>query len=271
MNLLIRIYRITTQTLKRFIKDRCDIEARALSFVSLLSLVPLLTIILLGLRNFNFYDRVKEELFRVISDYILPEMTAKIVGYIESILENTGSIGIFGIIVTIGIAFLLFIALSRGMNHIWRSRRSGAILYTFLKFIIIIVCVPVLIVVTFYLQNYLSFQKYLSYLPDFMQFNLRLSKVFALILHWLLLFVVYSFVPHRKVKFTHALTAGVITGSLWYLLRRGLTIYVRVIPQINVLYGSLAFIPIFLIWLYCTWVIVLFGVELNYTFHSKEK
>ncbi|MCK5568461.1 MAG: YihY/virulence factor BrkB family protein, partial [Spirochaetes bacterium] len=75
----------------------------------------------------------------------------------------------------------------------------------------------------------------------------------------------------RKVKFARALTAGVITGSLWYLLRRGLTIYVRVIPQINVLYGSLAFIPIFLIWLYCTWVIVLFGVELNYTFHSKEK
>ncbi|HEB32934.1 MAG TPA: YihY family inner membrane protein [Spirochaetes bacterium] len=271
LNLLIRIYRITAQTLKRFIKDRCDIEARALSFVSLLSLVPLLTIILLGLRRFSFYDRIKEELFRVISDYILPEMTAKIVGYIESILEDTGSIGFFGIIVTIGIAFLLFIALSRGMNHIWRSRRSRAILYTFLKFIIIIVCVPALIVATFYLQNYLSFQKYLSYLPDFMKFNLRLTKFFSLVLHWVLLFVVYSFIPHRKVKFAHALTAGVVTGSLWYLLRRGLTIYVRVIPQINVLYGSLAFIPIFLIWLYCTWVIVLFGVELNYTFHSQEK
>jgi len=269
--MLIRIYRITVQTLNRFIKDRCDIEARALSFVSLLSLVPLLTIILLGLRRFSFYDGIKEELFRIISEYILPEMTTKIVEYFNSILENTSSISIFGLIVTIAIAFLLFIALSRGMNHIWRTKRSRAILYTFLKFIIIIVCVPVLLVVTFYLQNYLSFQKYLSYLPDFLQFNLRLSKFFSLLLHWLLLFVVYSFIPHRKVKFVHALTAGIITGSLWYLIRRGLNIYVRVIPQINVLYGSLAFIPIFLIWLYCTWVIVLFGVELNYTFHSQEK
>ena len=137
LNLLIRIYRITVQTLKRFKKDRCDIEARALSFISLLSLVPLLTTILFGLRSFSFYDRIKEELFRIISDYILPEMTTKIVEYINSMLENTGSIGIFGIIVTFGIAFLLFIALSRGMNHIWRSQRSRAILYTFLKFIII--------------------------------------------------------------------------------------------------------------------------------------
>jgi membrane protein len=225
----------------------------------------------LALKNFLYYSRLKDELFRVISDYILPEMTGKILQSVESILENTGSIGIFGIIVTAGIAFLLFRALTKGMNHIWRTKRSRAILYTFLKFVIIIVCVPVLVVVTFYLQNYVSFQKYESYLPDFMRFNLLLPNFYSIVLHWILLLVVYMFIPHTKVKFFHALTAGIITGSLWYLLRRGLTVYVRVIPQINVLYGSLAFIPIFLIWVYCTWVIVLFGAELNYTLHLRKK
>ena len=143
-------------------------------------------------------------------------------------------------------------------------------LYTFIKFLIIIVCVPVLVIATFYLQNRLSIQKYMSYFPGYTRFNLPLSQFYSIVLHWLLLLVVYTFVPHRKIKFLHALTAGIVTGSIWYLIRRGLSIYVRVIPQINVLYGSLAFIPIFLVWVYCTWVIVLFGAELNYTLHLTE-
>lgn len=271
MNALLRIYRVIHKTLKRFIRDRCDVEARALSFVSLLSIIPFFSVILLELSNFSFYPYLKDELFKGISNYVFPDMAVKVVVYIDKILENTGSIGFFGILVTVGIAFLLFIALSRTMNHIWRIGRSYSVLFSFLKFIIIVICTPVFLVATFYLQNYISIQKYISYIPDFLSPAYILSQIFSLVLHWILLFVIYSFIPHRRIKFIHSVNAGIICGSLWYLLRRGLNIYVKIIPQINVLYGSLAFIPIFLMWIYCTWIIVLFGVELNYTFHFESK
>ncbi len=271
MNALLRIYRIIIKTLKRFIEDRCDVEARALSFVSLLSLIPFFSVILLELSKFSFYPYLKDELFKGISNYIFPEMAVKIVNNIDKMLGNTGSIGFFGILITVGIAFMLFIALSRTMNHIWRIGRSYSVLFSFLKFIIIVICTPVFLVATFYLQNFINLQKYISYIPDFLSLNYILSQIFSLVLHWILLFVVYSFIPHRRIKFIHSFTAGIICGSLWYLLRRGLNIYVKIIPQINILYGSLAFIPIFLIWIYCTWIIVLLGVELNYTFHFESK
>ena len=271
MNLSFQVYKIFKKTATRFIQDRCGVEARSLSYVSLLSLIPFMVVIILVLKNFRFYPLLQAKMFSVISYYILPEKANNIVAYVETILENTRSIGWVGIILTIGMAFILIIELSKTINHIWKIRETYSFVYNFLKFLFIILCAFVLIITTFYLQNYVSMQKLISAFPLISLANYKISWLVSLILHWILLSVIYSFIPHGKMKVLYSFIAGVVSGSLWYLVRWGLNMYVKIIPQINVLYGSLVFVPIFLLWLYFSWVIVLFGLELNYTFHFDRK
>lgn len=271
MNLSFQVYKIFKKTANRFIQDRCGVEARSLSYVSLLSLIPFMVVIVLVLKNFRFYPQLQAKMFSVISYYILPEKASNIVAYVETIFENTRSIGWVGIILTIGMAFILIIELSKTINHIWKIGATYSFVYNFLKFLFIILCAFVLIITTFYLQNYVSMQKLISAFPLISLTNYKISWLVSLILHWILLSVIYSFIPHGKMKVSYSFIAGVVSGSLWYLVRWGLNMYVKIIPQINVLYGSLAFFPIFLLWLYFSWVIVLFGLELNYTFHFDRK
>lgn len=280
-NILYIIFSVIKKSAKRFIEDRGNLEARSLSYVTLLSIVPLFTVILIELSSLPFYALIKEKLLVGISEYFLPEKSKDIVLYLDTIMEGSGSVGFFGILFSVAMAFLLIITFIRVVNSIWKTKRSDTLLRNFLKFVIIILFVPFLIVITFYFQNYISIQEFILNIlrlfsvnsVRFIKFisfvNFRVTKLFSLILNWILLTIVYSFIPHSKVKFFYSFLAGIVSGSIWYFIRLGLNVYVKVIPQMNILYGSLVFIPIFLIWIYVSWVIVLFGVELNYTLHFE--
>jgi membrane protein len=266
-----QVFAVLTKTVRRFISDRCGVQARALSYVSLLSLIPFLVVSFLVFSHFQFYPLLKERIFTLVSLYVLPEKTRSIVDYTEIVLKNARTIGFFGIIVALGMAFILIIELSRAINYIWKSDETGSLLYNFLKLFVIIVCAFILIIVTFLLQNYVSLQFLIKSFSHISLTHFRIYWLISLVLHWILLSVIYSFIPHGKMNIFYSFVSGVVSGSLWYLVRWGLNMYMRIIPQINILYGSLAFIPIFLLWIYFTWVIVLFGFELNYTFHFELK
>jgi len=260
------------KTIRRFHNDGCNVEARSLSYVSLLALIPLLVVIVFELRNLSFFPALKDRLIIGISNYFLPDKARGIISYMDTVLESTGSVGIIGIVFSIAITFSLFFSLSKSVNYIWREYTTKSLLRNSIKFIIIIVCTPVFIIITFFLQNYVSFQNLGALLPSVPFFTVKATQQgFSLLLNWLLLAAIFALIPHCRVRPLYSLFTGVVSGTLWFFLRLGLNIYVKLIPQINVLYGSLAFIPIFLVWIYASWIIVLFGVELNYTFHFDLK
>ena len=126
----------------------------------------------------------------------------------------------------------------------------------FMKFMVIIVIVPVLIILTFMLQNFGFVQKSMRFFSSLVSngsmgvagtlTGIRFTKIISLIVNWLLLTFLYSFIPHTKVKIGHAFLAGIFAGTIWYFIRLGLSLYFKILPQMNVLYGSLAFLPIFL-------------------------
>jgi membrane protein len=245
---------------KRFVADRCGSEARSLSYITLISLIPMVLTIAFALKAFVFFPPMQERFIQYLSAYFLPEKTQVIAVYLESVLEQSRGIGFFGIVTMMLSSFFLVRVLSKSVNAIWRRDVHAPFLKTVVKFLIIIVSAPVIVMVTAFL-NYAALIR-----PDIMH-SVRLTMAMSLLLHWLLFALLLGLMPNEHVKFLYALTAGVITGTVGFFLRAALDLYVRVFPQTNVLYGSLAFIPIFLLWVYLLWLLVLFGVELNYTFH----
>jgi membrane protein len=271
---------VLQSTAKRFNEHRCLSEARSLSFVTLLSLVPFLTVILVIVSRLPFYPSLKEKLLFGISSSFLPEKSTQVTEYIHLIFTQGRSVGVIGTLFSVVLAFSLLLAFIRSVNAIWDTKRSGHLLLSFIKFLVIIVAGPVLVVITFMLQNYVSIQKLVQWIFKFISssravgfpsIGFGFTKVFSLLVNWGMLAFLYGFIPHTKMKPGLCFISGVCAGTLWWLMRFGLNVYVKLIPQMNLLYGSLAFIPIFLIWVYVSWIIVLFGVELNYTLHSERK
>ena len=275
-----RVISALKSTAHRFIEHRCLVEARSLSYVTLLSFVPFFTVILVLFSRLSFYPHLKDKLLFGISSSLLPDKSSQITGYFDSILVGGRSVGVIGTILSIAIAFSLLLAFSRVVNSIWGTKRSDRLFFSFLKLLAVIVTVPALIITTFMLQNYVSIQRVVQWLlrviangrtPNFPSIRFGFTRIFSLVLNWGMLAFLYGFIPHTKVKPCPCVFSGISAGTLWWLMRLGLNLYIRYIPQMNLLYGSLAFFPVFLIWVYGSWIIILFGVELNYTFHFMRK
>ena len=271
MNFSRHVYTIVKRTTLRYIEDKCGVQARSLSYVSLLSFIPILIVTFMVFHYFSFYPLLKEKLFVLLNNFVLPDRAKDISIYLANIMDNIRAIGFFGTIIAIGIILVLIIELSRVINRIWKVREKKSLLYNIIRFFLFIVFSIILIVLTFYLQNYMSLQNLFG---SFHLISLEKRYVFrliSLVLHWILLSEIYFFIPQGKKNILYSFISGVFAGSLWYLVRWGLNIYVKILPQINIIYGSLVFIPLFLLWLYFSWMIVLFGLELNYTFHFNRK
>lgn len=263
------LYNALQKTVLRFVYDRCSVEAKALSYVSLLTFIPLTVVLLFVISRFPLFPLVKNELFSNISEYFLPEKAKDIVCFIEGVVENFRSIGNLGLFFSAGMVFSLLIAVGNAVNRIWKQLKIKRYFITFVKFLIIVVSSPCIIVVIFYLQNHLSLRALSQHIPWSFPFDLKITKLYSLTLHWIFITLIYFILPNARVRFFYSFLAGAFAGTLWYCIRAGLNAYVRLIPQIDILYGSVAFIPILIIWIYLFWMIVLFGVELNYTFHFE--
>ena len=258
--------KILWSTIVRFGKDRCDLHARSLSYLSLLSLVPILIIIVLELKNLAFFPMVEKRLMELIYAYFLPQKASVISERIQFLLEDI-SVGFFGVIFSIVIGFLLFFSISKTVNSIWRWDKGRSLLWSTVKFFIALVSVPPILISAFFFRNILA----LSGIGGIPVLSTGVEHVVSIFLHWIVLVLVCQFIPHGRVNIFYSLLSGCFGGTIWYGLRIGLNLYVHLIPQLNLIYGSLAFVPILLIWLYASWAIALFALELNYTLHYNRR
>jgi membrane protein len=256
------------RTAGRFAHDRCSTEARALSFLTLLSLVPLLVAVAFELQFLNVLPNLRERFTELLSSYFLPETAQVITSYLDSILVSSRALGVMGILFALLVSFLLLLAFSKVVSRIWRMGSRHAFVRTAVKFVFLSFAVPLMIGTTAALNKLLIVERFpAEAMISFFQ-RVVISQLISLLLNWLLFALMLGLIPHDRVRFSFALIAGIFTGTCWFFLRRALDLYVEVFPQISVLYGSLAFVPIFLVWVYISWLIILFGVELNYTLHE---
>ncbi len=263
------MYAVAKRTILRFRHDGCSIEARSLSYISLLSLVPLLIVTILQLKNFYFHPSVREQMLESISAYFLPETAKEIVTYIEKILKNSGVADTFSIGFSVLMSFSLIFTLSRTINRIWKKYIRQSLVKSLIKAVIVVLCAPVFISITIYLQNYVSLRSVSFFIPLPFSLNSIATQFLSLVVNWCLLAFIFGIMPHYRVRTGYTMIAGIFSGTLWYILRLGLNAYVTIIPQFSILYGSLAFFPILLVWIYISWLIVLFGIQLNYTLHFE--
>ena len=265
---LIRQTRIYFLAFKGFFEDRAAVKAAALTYFTMLSIVPIFAIVFAIARNFGFEDRLHE----VISSNMQgqEEFMKWVTKMVDQLLDNTkGGIlaGVGGVILFWSVIQVLN-NIEAAFNDIWQIRKARSPMRKFSDYLAILILSPFAIGLSGSVM--VKIQSTAQDIELFKPLIVFMIKSIPYVSMWLLFTIVYIVMPNTKVRFKYALVAGVFAGTLaiiFQMLYQDLQIGVF---RFNTLYGSIAVIPLFLLFLQITWLIVLMGAELSFAYQNIE-
>lgn len=244
-------------------------KASALTYSTLLSIVPLLAVLFAIARGFGFQNIVKTQLFSYFAGQ--EEILNKAMAFIDKSIEYAQG----GIFLGIGVILLLYTVINLlsniedNFNNIWQIKKGRTYFRMFTDYLALIIIAPVFLICNAGLTIILSTTAEQQYL-----LGLVISpfmKVIPYLLTILLFTLLYVYIPNTKVKFRSALLGGVFTGICFQIFQM---LYINGqiwIAKYNAIYGSFAALPLLLLWLQLTWFLVLFGVQLSFAFQNVNK
>ncbi|HKW83181.1 MAG TPA: YihY family inner membrane protein [Burkholderiaceae bacterium] len=250
----------TLQTLRsRFREDRLGLTASSLTFTTLISLVPLVTVMLAVFAAFPIFASFQDSLQKYFLQTLVPENIAKpVLGALTQFASKANRLGTVGLILLVLAAIALMLTIDRTLNAIWRVRTPRPIAQRVLVYWAAATLGPLVLGVSLSLTSYaLSASKGLvGEIPGGVTFLLGTLEFLLMAAGFAGLF---HYVPNTHVRWRHAIAGGTFAAVGIELAKRALGWYLAQVPTYSVLYGAFATVPIFLIWLYLGWVIVLLG------------
>ena len=250
----------TLRTLaRRFREDRLGVTASSLTFTTLISLVPLFTVMLAVFSAFPMFAKFQVSLQTYFLQALVPDTIARpVLSALTQFASKSSRLGSVGLAVLVFTALSLMLTIDRTLNSIWRVRQPRSMAQRVLVYWAAATLGPLLLGISISITSYaLSASKGLvSDLPGGVSLLINLLEfgLFALGMAGL-----FHYVPNTEVRWRHALAGGVFVALGFELAKKGLGWYLASIPSYSVVYGAFATVPILLIWVYLGWVIVLLG------------
>jgi len=261
----LRVLRIVFYIFDEFTKDNCLQAAGSLAYTTLLSLVPLFAISLAILSRFKFsQDAIQDFLMK----NFLPEASFQtvIMENIQKFASQTAALSIIGGLFLAVTAVALLNTVEGSFNAIWRVTERRSLLSKFTAFWSVITFSPILLGASLFLTSTFYTVEFVGDLLKHELIQSAINYILPVFLICVIIFLAYRVLPHTKVKVVPALIGAMIATALFSYARWGFGIYVTKYANFNKIYGILGTLPAFLIWVYISWVIVLFGSEVAYTF-----
>ncbi|WP_278797597.1 YihY/virulence factor BrkB family protein [Leyella stercorea] len=250
---------------------RITSAAAALTYSTLLAIVPIFAVVFGIARGFG-YNKYIEEWFRE-SFSSQPQVSEIIIGFVNSYLVHTKS----GLFLGIGLLFMLFTVMmlisniERTFNDIWQAKKPRSMFRTITDYTSMLLLMPVVIVITSGISIF--FATIFKQIEDTMVIG-SLAQFFLQLLPYVLMsgvfIALYLFMPNTKVKLSCALVPGILAG----VAMQGLQLfYIHSqiwVSSYNAIYGSFAALPLFMLWIQISWLICLFGAELCYANQNMD-
>jgi len=272
---LVRLLRIMILTLRGITEDRCQLRASALTFYSLLSVVPVLAMGFGIAKGFGFEKTLEKMLFENFQ--VQEQIVTQVVEFAHALLENVKG----GLVAGIGLLILLYTIIKilshieNAFNDIWGIKRPRSLGRKITDYLSLILIAPILFAlssaVSVVINSGAHFIVEKIAILEIVSPAIFLSlKLLPYCVIWILFIFVYMFIPNTKVNFRSGILAGIIAGTL-YLIFQWLYIKFQVgVSRYNTIYGSFAALPLFFIWLQYSWVIVLFGAEFAFAHQNVD-
>jgi membrane protein len=247
-----------------FIADNCLLRASALTFTTLLSVVPLLALMFSVLKGFGVQNTLEPLLLNQLA-VGSGEVVTLIVKYINN--TNVARLGTFGLLFLIITVLTLLSNIEKSFNQVCGVEETRSLLRRFTDYFSVVTIAPIFLVVAISMTSTVKSQTLVqsllekAYVGEFLLF---LFQILPFMVMWLVFAGLYLFMPNIKVSPRAALIGGICGGTIWQF-SQWFYLYFQVgVAKYNAIYGTMAALPIFMFWIYISWVIVLFGLEVTY-------
>jgi membrane protein len=247
----------------RFYEERGLQTAGSLTYTTLLSLVPLFTVALAVATAFPVFDETMGALQSFVLENFLPDARGvdTIAEQITSFTQNAARLTAIGLIVFFVTAVMLMMTIDVSLNRLFRVQRQRPLLQQVLMYWAVLTLGPVLIGLSLSMTSFAVGASFgylkLGHVAD------AVLRVLPFVFTCAALTLLYAVVPNRRVEARDALIGGIVAGIVFEIAKRGFAIYLARFPTYTLIYGAFATIPIFLVWLYLSWVVVLAGATLT--------
>jgi membrane protein len=247
----------------RFYEERALQTAGSLTYTTLLSLVPLFTVALAVATAFPVFDQTIGALQAFVLENFLPDARGidTIAEEITSFTRNAGRLTAIGLGFFVVTAVMLMMTIDVSLNRLFRVQRQRPMLQQVLMYWAVLTLGPVLIGGSLSMTSFAVGASFgwlkLGYVADLV------LAVLPFVFTCVALTLLYGIVPYRSVRPRDALIGGVLAGIAFEIAKRGFAVYLAKFPTYTLIYGAFATIPIFLLWLYMSWVVVLAGATLT--------
>jgi membrane protein len=266
---LFKQLRIFVLASRGYTRNRVQLRASALTYYTLLSVIPIVAIAFAIAKGFGLDQILKDLIIREFSSQ--QEVLDWLLKYATSALEATrgGPIAGVGVILLFYSVMAMLNRIESSFNHIWQIRSSRPWYRKFTDYLTIMLISPVFIIlsgsltlfISTKLPAYMESAPILEFFKPLVSFLVKFAPYF---LTWIALIILYIIMPNTKVNFVPALISGIIAGTILQVLQ---WVYIDLqfgITKLNAIYGSFAAVPLFILWMQSNWIIILLGAELTF-------
>ncbi len=272
---IIKQVRIILLAIRGLYEDQCLLRASALTFYSLLSIGPMAALALGIAKGFGFEKTLEIQLLSKFPTQ--EELLKRIIDYAYILLENTKGSMIAGI----GIIILLWSVLKvlnhieGSFNNIWEIKSRRALRRKFSNYLSFLFFVPILLLMSGSVPVFITTQigsitEKITLISKFSPFIFFILNLLPYCLIWVLFTFIYILMPNTKVRFASGLVGGIAAGTIYIIAQSGYIYFQVTLAKHNAIYGSLAALPLFLIWIQASWLIVLIGAEISFAHQNVD-
>ena len=256
--------------LRRFLDDNCLESAGALAFTTLFALVPIVTVAFGILSAFPVFAEWRADISAFVFRNFVPAAGEAVESYLTQFADNASKATAVGIIVVLVSVVSLTVAVESTFNRIWRVAQPRRVSSRFIVHWTVITLGPMAVV------TLLAVSAYLLALPLFAeaeaQWSLKqhLLRLLPFLIQWIVLLGAYALIPNRSVRVSDAAIGAALAAALFEISKRLFADYATNGANYQQVYGALAMVPIFVLWIYLSWILVLMGASLTASLAAFE-
>ncbi|WP_420896016.1 virulence factor BrkB family protein [Vibrio neptunius] len=256
--------------LTRMGHDRVNVNAGYLAYITLLSIVPMLTVLLSVLSSFSVFASAGDVIQDFVITHFVPAAGDAVKQALLEFVANTGKMTAVGGLFLFVAALMLISNIDKNLNYIWRVEHKRRAVFSFSMYWMVLTLGPILVGASIAATSYVTSLKIID--------SEAISGAYDFLLRWLPFLLsffafmgLYILVPNKKVYVSHAVVGAIVAALLFEASKKGFAAYITQFPSYQLIYGALAAIPILFVWVYLCWLIVLIGAEVTAALGEREQ
>ncbi|MBU0744955.1 MAG: YihY family inner membrane protein [Gammaproteobacteria bacterium] len=260
-------FKITWLCWRQFCEDDCWVKSASLAYVTLLSIVPLFTVSFSILAAFPVFKEMASKIQDLVFANLVATSAETVQYYFQIFVRQTSQLSVAGMFFLLLTAVVLVFTMEQAFNSIWNVKRNRKGIKAFFLYWAVITLIPLAIATILWVAIYFTSLPFISDQIISGRNFAFIENIWSFCSHYvatfLALMLLYVALPNRDVPVKSAAIAAIVATILFEIARKGFALYITHFATYKIIYGAVAAVPIFLLWLYISWLVLLFGVVVN--------